>query len=154
MRTMLRSLAELGNEDASDEELDRLVDESMAEDPRLFILIINCYNGNEFTVSLNPSVDATYADVPFEPGTYTIAGGSAIGSDASSTEFTALVTIGDGLYDLSEPGQLVISRWDEEGIEGSFSFAATESFAEGAPKNVSVEAKFEFDCVGGSRCER
>jgi hypothetical protein len=156
MREILRAFAGFGSDDASDDELDALVEEAMAEDPRLYILIINCVSEPDFSLSILPSGQATYADIPFGEGTYGIPAGGPLGGQTAANEFALLLTLeGDDIYQVSEPGELAISRWDEEGIAGTFSFSAVESFAEGGePNSVSVEGAFEFACTDGSRCER
>jgi hypothetical protein len=139
----------------SDAEKKQQVDEQMAEDPRIMLLILNCGSaGAENSISLLPSNDSKYADVPFKPGEYTIPSGQAFVSAGKPGEFAALLSLKEASYSVSEPGKLTISKFDKSGIAGSFQFGAAEVFAEGTPKKVQVQGTFDFPCAGGGNCSR
>jgi hypothetical protein len=152
MREILEQFARAADPDLSDAEVEAQVDEDMQSDPRLFLIILNCVN-DDYSISLLPAGDSRYADIPFGPGEYEIAAGGVLGGDAAPGTFGVLMTVGEGLYEVSEPGQLRIERWDEEGIAGTFAFNAEEILTEETPKSLSVTGAFDFDCVAGSRCE-
>jgi hypothetical protein len=133
------------------------VDEAMKKDPRFFILLINCAEtAGEGIVSLSPSNDSKYSDIPFGPGEYTIASAGALGGAENPKEFGALFSGGgDDLWKVVERGSLKITKWDSSGIRGSFNFKVEEAFAEGTtPKNASVEGTFDFPCPTGDKCKR
>jgi len=155
MRAILRQLAEFGGE-LSEEEIEAEVEEGMARDPRLFLLLLNCVSTDgTVSISLSPSSASKYADVPFEPGTYKIAGGGFLGGSDVPGEWGVLLTVGEGSFAVSDAGgEINITKFDSSGIAGSFSFPAEEIFAEdGTSGTITVEATFEYDCVGQSACD-
>ncbi len=155
MRKNLEQIAKIANSDASEDEIKRQVDEDMKSDPRLFLLIINCVQDPDFSISFLPGGGAKYADIPFKAGTYRIAEGGLFGADADSKDFGVLMTTGDdAFYGVSEPGELNITRFDAKGIAGTFSFTAKEVLADGEPKTVQVSGKFDYPCSAGKKCKK
>ncbi len=151
MREALKFLTNLDSS-LSDAEKEQKLDEAMQADPRIFLLLLNC-QGEGASISLFPSGQSKYADVPFGPGSYVIAAGGLLGGAEEPGEFGVLLSVGDGSYSLPEDGAIEITKFDETGIAGNFSFDAEEAFAEGTPKEISVEGEFDFDCTGGSVCQ-
>lgn len=155
MRENLEQIAKIANSDASEDEIKRQVDEDMKSDPRLFLLIINCVQDPDFSISLLPGGEAKYADVPFKAGNYRIAEGGLFGADGDSKDFGVLMTTGDdAFYGVSEAGELNITRFDEKGIAGTFSFTAEQMLADGEPKTVKVSGKFDYPCSAGKKCKK
>lgn len=154
MRTALKAIAQIFDK-KSDAELEREVAASMKEDPRLVLLIINCGSagGADGSLSLMPGADSKYANVPFGPKSYTIAKGGLLGGDAKAGEFTAMFSLGDGLYGIDEPGELKITKFDKTGIAGSFSFKASERLSN-TNKKVTVQGTFDYPCTGGGNCKK
>lgn len=151
LRAALEQLARVGS-NKSDAEVEREVDEAMdSPDPKLFLLFLGCVDRDdrELSITLFPSANSTYDDIPFEPGTYAIPASTGA---AEAGTFGVLFTIGDELYRVSEAGELDITEWDDEGIAGEFSFRAEQMFAEGNAKKLSVNGKFDFECTDGERC--
>src|SRR5215212_1946240 len=141
LRTSLRMLAKVGGA-KTDADADREVKEAMAKDPRLMLLVLNCGKAGDKaggSLSLLPSNESTYADVPFGPKTYPIAKGGVLGGGAKAGEFSVIFSLKDVIYALDEPGELKITKFDKSGIAGSFSFKASERFAEGSAKKVTVQ---------------
>jgi len=125
-----------------------------ASDDPWMLLILNC-DGAEGGISLFPGVRSGYGDIPFGPKSYTIASGGLFGGGAKAGEFTALVTLGDDLYGLDEPGELKVTKFDKSGVAGTFSLKAGERFTFGAsPKKVTLQGTFDFPCDGGSVCKK
>lgn len=154
MRQNMEQIARFANSGASDDEIRRQVEEDMKNDPRLFILIVNCVAEPDLSLSFMPGGAAKYADVPFKAGTYRIAEGGPFGADGDSKDFGVMMTTGDdGFYGVSEPGELKITRFDEKGIAGTFSFTVEEMLADGAPKTIQVSGKFDFPCTAGNKCK-
>jgi hypothetical protein len=117
------------------EEKERQVEEAMKEEPRLYILLLNCTSTDDRgqNITLSPSAQATYGDVPFKAGDYVIPVGGALGGAEDPGEFGVLFGVeGDDLWKVSEAGALKITRWDNKGIAGTFNFKAEEVFAEAA----------------------
>ena len=133
------------------------VDEAMKDDPRFFILLVNCIPGDEEqgSLTLSPSADAKYADVPFKPGEYVIAQGGVLGSTKNAKEFSVLLsTDQETLWKVSEDGALKITKWDSSGIKGSFNFKAEEAFGmDTTPKTINVSGSFDFPCADGDKCK-
>lgn len=133
------------------------VDDAMKKDPRLFLLILNCTSsegGGKNSVSILPSGDSKYKDVPFQAGEYAIPVQGALGGAAKPGDFGVLLSVGEGAYRVVEAGKLKITKFDKSGIAGSFSYKGEEVFGEGKPKVVNVEGKFEFRCPAGENCKK
>lgn len=140
----------------TEEEQKRQVEEGMAEDPRLYILLLNCTSTEDRgqNITFSPSNEATYADVPFGPGDYVVPVGGVFGGAQDPREFGVLFGVeGDDLWKVSEAGTFRITRWDNKGIAGTFDFKAEEALAEGTPKKIEVEGNFAFDCSFGDNCD-
>ncbi len=140
----------------SEDEQKQQVEEAMKEDPRLYILLLNCTSTEDRgqNITFSPSAEARYADVPFEAGDYVIPVGGLFGGTEGAKEFGILFGVeGDDLWKVSEAGEFKITRWDNEGIAGTFNFKAEEALADGTPKKVSVEGSFDFDCSFGENCD-
>ena len=152
LRTALEFLAS-----GSGDEKKKEVDEAMKADPRFFILLVNCIPDDETkgSLTLSPSSEAKYGDIPFKPGDYVIAQGGVFGSAEDPKEFSVLLsTDEESVWKVSEDGTLKITKWDNSGLKGNFSFKAEEAFAAGAtPKKISVSGSFDFPCAGGEKCK-
>ncbi|MCJ7781532.1 MAG: hypothetical protein MUQ27_11980 [Acidimicrobiia bacterium] len=87
------------------------------------------------------------ADLPMGPGSYAVVGGGTAMDDGPAGTMVADVTvIDDEIYEtIADSGSLEITRWDIQGIEGSFSFASREMFAEN-PKEIEVTVQFLLVC--------
>lgn len=141
------------DDDLTDEEVEQRVDEAMeSPDPKLYLLVINCIDREvtERSISLLPSGASTYDDIPFEPGTYDI---PAAGAELAPGTFTVLMTTEDTAYRVKNAGTLELTKFDESGVAGEFSFVAEEFLAEGEPAEISVTGRFDFTCSGGENCE-
>ncbi|MEP6871371.1 MAG: hypothetical protein ABI939_05915 [Anaerolineaceae bacterium] len=131
------------------------VEAALKKDPRLYLLIVNCNQaGGGGTLSLIPSNTSKYKDVPFKPADYVISKQGALSGAKNPGEFTALLNLAKGGFNVSEPGKLQITKFDKSGIAGTFTFKAEEFAAEGTPKKVNVEGKFDFSCPGGGSCKK
>ncbi|MFN0148941.1 MAG: hypothetical protein ACKVT1_20750 [Dehalococcoidia bacterium] len=122
------------------------------------LLLLHCggrlANG-EVTVTIAPSPDSTYADVPFGPRSYVIAPGGLFDDDPARGQFSALLTVGTTIYEVNEPGRLTIDSFTTGLISGSFSFNATEASLDDDEnlKKVSVQGTFDIPCAG-SQCKK
>ena len=158
VRNAVSMMTGLGS-NASDAEKKKAVDAAMKNDPRLYLLILNCVSGTGDTknsLSLLPSGGSKYADVPFKPGQYTIPKGGLLGGGDKPGEFSVLLSLGKDAYKVSEDGKLSITKFDKTGIAGSFSFKAEQGFPKdnAAPKKISVDGTFDFPCSGGGNCKK
>jgi hypothetical protein len=122
-------------------------------EPVFFILVLNCVSpAGDPSISLLPSAQTTFDDVPFKPKDYVIAEGGALGGGGGPGEFGVLFTIAtDQVFEVTEPGRLRIRKFDRTGIAGSFSFGATEILTD-TPAEIDMSGSFDFACVGPSIC--
>lgn len=95
-------------------------------------------------VSIGATRATRAADLPMGPGSYPIIGETP---DGPAGAMGALVSVpGEEIYETdADSGSLEITRWDTDGIEGSFSFTATEMFAE-VPTEIEVAVEFSLVC--------
>jgi hypothetical protein len=84
---------------------------------------------------------------PMGPGTYEVSGGLF---DAVGPVATVVSNFGVSAEEQFDPvpgsGELVISRWDTETLEGTIAFDGIESFAEGEPREINVMVEFTVIC--------
>ncbi len=158
IRAALLALVKAGNAGISDADAKKKVDEEMKKDPRLFLLIVNCVapKPDDASISFFPGDESKYADVPFGPKKYTLPPDGGLGGGANAGEFSVLFSIGDHFFAVTEPGELNITRFDSNGVAGTFKFTAKESefLADGKPLSVKVEGSFDYPCLGGSKCKK
>lgn len=133
------------------------VDDAMKKDPRLYLLILNCTStegGGKNSISLFPSSKSKYKDVPFQPGEYVIPKQGGLGGGENPGEFGVLLSVGESGFKVAEAGKLKITKFDKTGIAGTFSYKGEEAIAQGTPKKISVEGKFDFACPAGDNCKK
>jgi len=134
---------------ATDEEAQRKLAQAMASDPRQHILRLSCLT-DQGGVTLMTSHRSRYRDVPFGPGRYRIS--TADMALAAPGEFVAqTVRTGRLDYYQAQGGQLELTRFDREGVAGSFMLTAAA--APGEP-GVAIRGRFAFPCdpLDASRC--
>jgi hypothetical protein len=134
----------------SAEELRKRVDERMKRDPRMTPLNFGCGNSTA-SVTLMASPSSRYADVPHKPGKYRITPekGSKPG------DFNLIFTASHGIFTVSAPGKLELTRFDAKGVAGKYSFdAVKDSGGDPSIKRVVVTGSFNLRCRSGSRCQR
>jgi hypothetical protein len=142
-------LEALGNDD---DEIDEFIEEGR---PIISVLVLNCTgDGTNENITLLPSGDTTLHDVPQGEGVYPIADG-LLGGTAEPGGFSVFFAVEDeGLIaTASGEGELVITHWDDERIEGEFTFGIEESFATGDPRTAQVHGTFEFTCKDSEICD-
>lgn len=150
LRDALETLLKAGG--TAEDELEDELEAAMASDePKLYLLILNCIDREDRanTLLLLPSNGSTYRDVPFEPGTYEI---PAAGAAQGPGTFTAQLAANDASYKVKNAGVLELTKFDDTGVAGEFSFVAEEQSADGDAKEVSVTGRFDFECTGGAAC--
>ncbi len=111
-------------------------------------LLFNCVDRDNLENGvLVAATNTTNPDqFPLGPGTYPVSGGLF---DADGPAGTVIANLGhdDALFDTVEgSGELIISRWDGDRLEGTVSFEAYEIFTEGDPQEVSVRVDFTYRC--------
>ena len=116
-------------------------------------LVISCGDPNGEGFSLLANAGATASDVPFGPGTYSIAPGFLSGSE-DRTQFSAIVDVGDGdrMFSLKS-GPIEIIKFDSSGVAGTVEMQLEQSSSGGTPKQAVLVGDFEFSCSGGARCQ-
>ncbi|HSM02089.1 MAG TPA: hypothetical protein VK960_06630 [Acidimicrobiia bacterium] len=119
------------------------------------LFLFNCtVSGGEVSdsISLFPSNATTRANLPFGPGTYEIGGGVLDAGEAPPGVFSAFYSPNsDDLWGQEGTGELVITRWDHERIQGTFSFTAEERLVDD-PRQVLVEGTFDLTCQFSTSC--
>jgi len=141
IRMALSTMVRIGGDKPSKAEVDRKVDEGMKQDPRLWLLMINCSTDDGF-LNFSASNKSTSKDIPFGPHTYVIA------SEPKAGELSVMFSIKQGKhqsYHLAAPGKLEITKFDASGITGAFAFEA-ETYDKS--QHVSVKGSFDFGCTG------
>lgn len=117
-------------------------------EPIITFLQISCSDpDNLIQGALVLPTNATRAtDLPMGPGTYPISGG-LFDADGEVRTMIADVSVNeDEVYGTAPgSGSLEITRWDLDGIVGSFSFAAREAFVDD-PQDIEVMVQFSFVC--------
>jgi hypothetical protein len=126
------------------------VDAEMKRDPRFMLLLVNCSVEGQGFFNVSPANGSRYEDVPFKPGRYAL----VTNQDVKPGEFRVMLSIQPGGkhegFSVSEPGTIELTRFDETGIAGTFSFNA-KSYA---GKAVAVTGSFDYGCLGGAHCRR
>lgn len=129
------------------------------DDPVLTWLMVTCGPdplGDSSTDQEGPAVMVMASDgtkgsqMPMGPGTYAVAGNLldsdrepgtvGVGFDYSDEEF---------FHALAGSGELVITTWDDEAIEGTVTFDITEAFTD-EPRRATVQMDFSFTCAAAT----
>jgi hypothetical protein len=113
-----------------------------------FYFVVNCQGVGGFLGFLAGTA-AEQATIPYGPMDYTLQPGSVMG--ATDQVLGVMVTIdgSDTSYGVSAPGTLSITKFDDTGIAGTFSFTATDLLAgaggDTAPaRTITVTGQFDF----------
>jgi hypothetical protein len=97
-----------------------------------------------------PTNETSSDQFPMGPGTYEVTGGLFDTTGPEATVITSFaVTTEEQFEPVPGSGELVISRWDTEALEGTIGFDAVESFAEGEAREVNVMVEFTVQCSPG-----
>lgn len=125
----------------AEEDVDFFVDQAMSKNPRYTPLLIRCPSADA-TVTLAPGIASRYEDVPFRPALYKIAPAFSV-EDAVQGLFAAqtMIVVGQEVVKFTPTGYgtLSVSVFDENRMEGAFSYAAAAG-----PQTVTVSGKFDF----------
>lgn len=132
-----------------DESGDTLEDYVARGEPVLAWLLLNCVDPDDLQYGLlvANTNDNTNDDFPMGPGTFPVSGG-LFSADGPTGTVIASLGLGEEIYGTVEgSGELVISRWDRDRLEGTVTFHATEAFSEGDPLEVDVRMVFDYRCA-------
>jgi len=115
-------------------------------EPVYSVLIVNCKSSaSTQNVSLLPAAGSGFDDIPYGEGTYAI----SVPGEPGSGVFTTIFAVDtESVFAVSSPGELNLTKFDETGITGTFSFQATASDA----REITVSGSFDFACTGRSVC--
>ena len=107
-------------------------------------LQITCSSNDSggISVSLTASA-ATEADIPMAPGSYAIFG--TMQPPVKGAQIVASSLTYDGRNFDSRKGTLTLSRFDSDGVEGSFTIDGVETNDAAAP--IHLEGNFEIPCI-------
>ena len=117
-------------------------------EPIVTFLSLSCANPDDLIEgAVVTHTDATHAsDLPMGPGNYPISGGLLDTQGPAGTMIADFSVSDEELYQtVADSGSLSIATWDSSHIEGSFAFAARESFVD-APREIQVAVTFSFVC--------
>jgi hypothetical protein len=121
---------------------------AMKKDPRMFLLAIECGN-EQARLSLAPAPGSHYADVPYAPKKYRIAGDTPKAGD-----FIATFVVAQGgqrqAYAVGDGGTFDVTKFDKGGIKGTFHFTAKSV---GGDRSITVDGSLDYGCMGGHACE-
>ena len=107
-------------------------------------------------ISLIPSGDSKYADIPFGPKKYKIA---APKTDKAPGVFQTMVTFEGvhGVWAVDGIGELDVTKFDKSGIAGTFNYNVIEEqfgTPKGPPRKAKITGSFAFKCsLGTSVCQ-
>jgi CelD/BcsL family acetyltransferase involved in cellulose biosynthesis len=109
-------------------------------------LTISCSSGGTPSVAVTLTASgATAADIPMSSGSYPISGTQQ--PPVKGAQMLASTLTFNGRSFDARKGTLTVSRFDSNGVEGSFVVDGIENNDEAAP--IHLEGTFEIPCVGG-----
>ena len=128
--------------------------EAQAKNNAVVPLQITCASNESPSVSISLTAPgSTEADIPLSGGTYPIWGKQQAPSLKGGQILMANLTFDNRTFD-SRNGTLTISRFDMEGVAGSFTIDGNEMNEEAAP--IHIEGTFDIPCTAAqmeSACE-
>lgn len=92
------------------------------------------------------ATNATVADqIPMGPGSHPISGG-ILDADGPAGTMIADFGLSDVIFrTVADSGSVEITQWDGTGLQGSFSFDASETFVD-TLRTIHVEGVFDYGC--------
>lgn len=114
------------------------VEEAMKQDPRVYTLVVNC-SGGGLNLNFLPSADSKYADVPFGPKKYELAG--LMGNKPGF--MTVMMSIDNKMLMREPGGHFEITKFDKTGLVANFAFKAKDESG-GA---VDVKGTIDYRCA-------
>lgn len=114
-----------------------------------FYFVVNCQGVGGFLGFL-AGATAEQATIPYGPMDYTLSAADAAGVSDQPIGVAITIDGSDAGYGLTQPGTLSITRFDADGIAGTFSFTATDLLAGvtgGATpaRSITVTGSFDFE---------
>jgi hypothetical protein len=125
-------------------------------EPIFSLLLMNCPGPDGGALTFTHSSATTRATLPMGPGTYPLGGGLVGGEEGPAGTMSVLVVMpgeaeADSVWMPEGEGTFEITRWDNSGIEGSFSFGVAQSFVD-PPRQATVNGTFAFTCKASTTC--
>jgi len=118
--------------------------EAQAKNNQAFPLQISCSSNESPSITIGLNAEgSTEADVPMSGGTYPIWGKQQAAA-LKGGQFLTTALMYDGRTFDSRSGTLTITRFDSEGVAGSFVIDGAEMNEEAAP--IHVEGTFDIPC--------
>lgn len=124
-----------------EEDIPLFVDQAMARNPRFTTLLIRCPSEHA-TITLVPGLGSRYEDVPFRPGTYSIAPSIEVDQTVPGLFVAQVVmAVGDRVvtYTPTGVGALQVTAFDTAHLAGDFSFEAQDGEA-----TIVVDGVFDY----------
>jgi hypothetical protein len=113
-------------------------------------LTLNCFEtvGDHYSVNFTTSSHANRTNFPFKAAKYALSP-----SSSGDSLFTVLIAAGRGKIWKLTGGTIDITKFDNNGISGTFSIDATEdTFGQGTPGTLHGEGTFDMPCAAGDKC--
>lgn len=111
-------------------------------------LSLHCMSPGSGTMAASLSIlpgKNTKATIPFKPGTY-----SLVTFDEKPGELPVALRLKGISYMVTQPGVLVLTKFDGTGVAGTFKFSATTHSSANKPgvtvRNIQVAGSFDFPC--------
>ena len=118
-------------------------------EPIIGWFLYNCVDPDDLGtgVIVLPTNETTSDQFPMGPGTYEVSGGLFDTTGPAATVISSFsATAEEQFGPVPGSGELVISRWDLQALEGTVAFDAVEAFPEGDPRTVNVKVEFTVVC--------
>jgi hypothetical protein len=133
-------------------EKNRDIDADMKKDPRFYTLLLNCQTPGTH-LSLGPTGESKYADIPYGPKKYKIVSTG----NKSPGAFQTMINFKErGVWEVDGEGELDVTRFDKTGLSATFTVNMIEhqyGEAKGPPRKAKVTGSFNFKCrYGRSVC--
>ena len=115
-----------------------------------FYFILNCQGAGGSYLGILAGANASTETITYGPATYPLSPTDALfGGAGEDSTVQVMFTLDDdeGVWGVSEPGQVEITAFDDDHIAGTVQFTATDVLADmaGTPeRSVTVDATFDF----------
>jgi hypothetical protein len=125
------------------------VDKAMKEGAQLVgPLVLNCVSSGGMSagnLNIIPGSSNSMERIPFKPSKVRI-----VSREPKPGELVVKLSIGDDTFELTSPGELVLTRFDGSGITGTFRYEAKKFVPiyepQGPAQKVTVTGTFDFPC--------
>ena len=148
LRDALLKLETFGAANATDAQKAK-VDKAMKAGAQLMgPLVLNCVNPEGMSkgnLNILPGSSNSMQRIPMKPGKVRL-----VHEAPKPGELSVKLSVGDDIFVLTRPGELVLTRFDGSGITGTFKYEAKKFVPayepQGPEQKVTVTGTFDFPC--------